>query len=126
MNSLYLIVISLAAFLLAYRLYGSFIEKKVFKADSSRAVPSEELRDDIDYIPTNKEVIFGHHFASIAGTGPIVGPAIAIIWGWVPALVWIILGSIFAGAVHDYAALMMSTRKRGVSIGELSREVISW
>lgn len=125
MNSLWLIIIALAAFTLAYKFYGAFIERRVFKADRNRPVPAEELRDDIDYIPTNKEVLFGHHFASIAGTGPIVGPAIAVIWGWVPALIWIILGSIFAGSVHDYAALIISTRKKGVSIGELSKEVIS-
>jgi len=125
MNSVWIIVISIAAFALAYKFYGEFIARKIFKASRSNPVPSEELRDDVDYVPTNKEVLFGHHFASIAGTGPIVGPAIAVIWGWVPALIWIILGSIFAGAVHDYAALIMSTRKKGVSIGELSKEVIN-
>ena len=125
MNSIWLVIGSLAAFILAYKFYGGFIAKKIFRADTTNPVPSEELRDDVDYMPTNKEVLFGHHFASIAGTGPIVGPAIAIIWGWLPAVVWIIVGSIFAGAVHDYAALIISTRKKGVSIGELSREVIS-
>ncbi|RKY41246.1 MAG: carbon starvation protein A [Candidatus Makaraimicrobium thalassicum] len=125
MNSVWIVLISFAVFGAAYRFYGRFIAKRIFRADPDNPVPSEELRDDIDYVPTNKEILFGHHFASIAGTGPIVGPAIAIIWGWVPALVWIILGSIFAGAVHDYAALIMSTRKKGVSIGELSREVIN-
>lgn len=125
MNSALVVITSAVLFILAYRFYGNFIARKIFKADPSKRVPSEELRDDVDYVPTNKEVLFGHHFASIAGTGPIVGPAIAIIWGWVPALVWIILGSIFAGAVHDYASLIMSTRKKGVSIGELSKEVIN-
>ncbi|MEA3490136.1 MAG: carbon starvation protein A [Candidatus Omnitrophota bacterium] len=125
MNSIWIVVISIAAFSAAYRFHGRFIAKRVFRANADNPVPSEELRDDIDYIPTNKEVLFGHHFASIAGTGPIVGPAIAVIWGWVPALAWIIIGSIFAGAVHDYSALMVSVRKRGVSIGELSREVIN-
>ena len=89
-NAVWLVFISIAAFGLAYKFYGSFIARKIFKADPKSPVPSEELRDDVDYIPTNKEVLFGHHFASIAGTGPIVGPAIAIIWGWVPALAWII------------------------------------
>lgn len=125
MNSVWVVLISFIAFGLAYKFYGNFIAKKVFHVNPLNPVPAEELRDDVDYIPTNKEVLFGHHFASIAGTGPIVGPAIAVIWGWVPALVWIILGSIFAGAVHDYAALIISTRKRGVSIGELSRDVIN-
>jgi carbon starvation protein len=125
MSSVWIMIISVAAFAVAYKFYGNFIARKIFFANPKNAVPSEELRDDVDYVPTNKEVLFGHHFASIAGTGPIVGPAIAVIWGWVPAIVWIILGSIFAGAVHDYGALIMSTRKKGVSIGELSREVIN-
>jgi len=116
---------SLAIFIAAYKFYGGFVEKKVFRANKHNIVPSEALRDDVDYVPTNKEVLFGHHFASIAGTGPIVGPAIAVIWGWAPALVWIVLGSVFAGAVHDYAALIMSIRKKGVSIGTLSRDLIN-
>ncbi|MBD3379989.1 MAG: carbon starvation protein A [Candidatus Omnitrophica bacterium] len=125
MSSVWIVIGSVAILGAAYRFYGSFISRKIFRASKSNRVPSEELRDDIDFVPTNREVLFGHHFASIAGTGPIVGPAIAVIWGWVPALVWIILGSVFAGAVHDYAALIMSTRKKGVSIGELSKEVIN-
>ncbi|MFH1553065.1 MAG: carbon starvation protein A [Candidatus Omnitrophota bacterium] len=125
MSSVWIVLIAIVAFGAAYKFYGNFIARKIFHSNPANPVPSEVLRDDIDYVPTNKEVLFGHHFASIAGTGPIVGPAIAIIWGWVPALVWIILGSIFAGAVHDYAALIMSVRNDGVSIGELSKKVIS-
>ncbi len=125
MNSLWLIAISMACFWAAYKFYGNFIAKKIFKIKPENTVPSVELRDDIDYIPTRKEVLFGHHFASIAGTGPIVGPAIAIIWGWVPALIWVILGSIFAGAVHDFAALIISVRKRGVSVGDLTKKLIN-
>jgi len=125
MNSIWLIVISIIAFAAAYKFYGDFIVNRIFKASHENPVPSAQLRDDIDYIPTRKEVLFGHHFASIAGTGPIVGPAIAIIWGWVPALIWVILGSIFAGAVHDFAALIISVRKRGVSIGDLTKKLIN-
>lgn len=125
MNSTWVVLIAIVIFGVAYKFYGAFIANRVFHANPDNPVPSEQLKDDVDYVPTNKEVLFGHHFASIAGTGPIVGPAIAIIWGWVPALVWIILGSIFAGAVHDYAALIMSTRKRGKTIGALSSEVIN-
>lgn len=125
MNSVWVVLFSLIAFGAAYKFYGKFIAEKVFHASAKNPVPSEELRDDVDYVPTNKEVLFGHHFASIAGTGPIVGPAIAVIWGWVPALVWIIVGSIFAGAVHDYAAMIISTRKKGVSIGDLSKDEIN-
>ncbi len=125
MSSILVTVCSVLIFAAAYKFYGSFVASRVFLSDPGRKLPSEELRDDIDYVPTSREVLFGHHFASIAGTGPIVGPAIAVIWGWVPALVWIIAGSIIAGAVHDYAAMIISVRHRGMSIGEISRELIS-
>ncbi|MFH1878599.1 MAG: carbon starvation protein A [Candidatus Omnitrophota bacterium] len=125
MGSVLIVITSLIIFTAAYKYYGGFIASKVFRADSRAPVPSEELRDDVDYVPTNKEVLFGHHFASIAGTGPIVGPAIAVIWGWLPAIVWMIAGSIFAGAVHDYAALIISTRKNGMSIGDVSKDIIN-
>jgi len=125
MNSLWIVLISGLIYLAAYKFYGWFIVKKVFRSDESNPVPSVELRDDIDYMPTNKEVLFGHHFASIAGTGPIVGPAIAVIWGWVPALIWVIVGSIFAGAVHDFAALIISVRNKGLSMGEITGSIIN-
>jgi carbon starvation protein len=125
MSSVFLVIGTFIIFCLAYKFYGGFIAEKVFKADAVNTVPSEELRDNVDFVPTDKEVLFGHHFASIAGTGPIVGPAIAVIWGWVPALIWIVLGSIFAGAVHDYAALIISVRNNGRSIGEISRDIIN-
>jgi len=85
-----------------YQLYGKFIGKKIFAISATAKAPSVELEDGTDYVPTKKEVIFGHHFTSIAGTGPIVGPAIAIIWGWVPAMLWIFIGSVIMGAVHDF------------------------
>jgi len=125
MNSIWVILTSIIIFVFAYRIYGEFIAKRIFKVNPDNKLPSFEMQDDIDYVPTNKEVLFGHHFASIAGTGPIVGPAIAVIWGWVPALIWVILGSIFAGAVHDYAALMMSVRNKGLSLAKLSKNVIN-
>ena len=88
-------------------------------------VPSQEMRDDIDYVPTKREIIFGHHFTSIAGTGPIVGPAIAVFWGWLPALLWVILGSIFIGAVHDFGALVISMRNRGQTVGDIAGRMIT-
>ncbi len=103
-----------------YRLYGKFLSKKIFKLNPKNIVPAHELEDDVDYIPTKKEIIFGHHFASIAGTGPIVGPAIAIIWGWLPAVLWVFFGSIFIGAVHDFGSLVVSMRNKGVSIAEIT------
>ena len=117
-------VASLIWFLLAYKLYGGFLAKKVFKLDDSRVTPAHELRDDVDYVPTNKWVVWGHHFTSIAGLGPIVGPAIGVIWGWLPAVLWIALGAVFIGAVHDFSALVISLRNKGMSIGEITTRLI--
>ena len=112
-------------YLIAYHTYGRWIARKIFGLNSQARVPSHELRDDVDFVPTRKEIIFGHHFTSIAGTGPIVGPAIAVFWGWLPALVWVVLGAIFIGAVHDFGALVISLRNRGQTIGEVAGRIIS-
>ncbi len=125
MLTLLIAVGSFAAFLLAYRTYGRWLARRVFALDSQANVPSCELRDDIDYIPTRKAVVFGHHFTSIAGTGPIVGPAIAVFWGWLPALLWVVLGSIFIGAVHDFGALVVSLRNRGQTVGQIAGRMIA-
>ncbi|MDB4572885.1 carbon starvation protein A, partial [Akkermansiaceae bacterium] len=96
------IAIALGAFILyliAYHTYGKWLGQKIFRLDAKAKVPSIELEDGNDYVPTDKGIVFGHHFTSIAGTGPIVGPALAVIWGWVPALLWVIFGSILIGAV---------------------------
>ena len=95
MNTLIIAILSFIGFIVAYHTYGKWLARKIFGLDSEATVPSQELRDDVDYVPTKKEVIFGHHFTSIAGTGPIVGPAIAVFWGWLPALLWVVLGSVF-------------------------------
>ncbi len=116
---------SLAAFLVAYHTYGRWIARRVFVLDGDANVPSVALRDDVDFAPTRRSVVFGHHFTSIAGTGPIVGPAIAVFWGWLPALLWVVLGAIFVGAVHDLGALVVSIRNRGQTIGEVAGRVIS-
>ena len=125
MNSLTLIIISLLAYLLAYRLYGRFLGRRLFKLSAGNRMPSHEFKDGIDYVPTKANIIFGHHFTTIAGLGPIVGPAIGIIWGWLPAFLWVCLGSIFMGAVHDFSTLVVSARNKGRSIGELTGEIIS-
>jgi len=101
------------------------LSKRVFNLDPDANVPSKELRDDVDFVPTRRSVIFGHHFTSIAGTGPIVGPAIAVFWGWLPALMWVIFGSIFIGAVHDFGTLVVSLRNRGQTVGEIAGRLIS-
>jgi len=125
MNSLLLAIICFVAYLVAYYTYGKYLAEKIFKLSPVAKCPSGELRDDVDFVPAKKEVLFGHHFTSIAGTGPIVGPAIAIIWGWVPALIWVVLGSIFMGAVHDFGSLVVSMRAKGRSIGDLVSDLIN-
>ncbi len=125
MNSIVLAVGAAALYLAAYHTYGKFLGRKIFKLNPEAACPSAELRDDMDFIPTKKPILFGHHFTSIAGTGPIVGPAIAIIWGWVPALVWVLVGSIFMGAVHDFGAMVVSLRNQGRSIGDIASDLVN-
>lgn len=125
MSTLLIVVGVFVAYIVAYNTYGRWLSKKLFRVDPQAIMPSVELQDDIDYVPTRRWVIFGHHFTSIAGTGPIVGPAIAVFWGWLPALIWVVFGSIFLGAVHDFAALVISLRNRGLSIGEVADRIIS-
>ena len=125
MNSLILIILALVGYLLAYRLYGRYLGRKIFKLSSASSMPSHTFNDGIDYVPTRPHIIFGHHFTTIAGLGPIVGPAIGIIWGWLPAFMWVFFGSIFMGAVHDFTTLVVSARTGGKSIGEMTGELIS-
>ncbi|SVC49315.1 uncharacterized protein METZ01_LOCUS302169, partial [marine metagenome] len=101
MATLLIALLAGIGFIVAYHTYGRWLGSKIFRLSADTICPSERLEDGVDYVPTSKSVVFGHHFTSIAGTGPIVGPAIAIMWGWVPALLWVVLGSIFIGAVHD-------------------------
>ena len=124
MEVLALVVITFVGYLAAYHTYGRFLARRIFRLDDTRPVPSERLCDGIDYVPTRRGIVFGHHYASIAGTGPIVGPAIGIIWGWVPALVWVFVGSIVMGAVHDFGALVVSMRNDGKSLSEVAARYI--
>ncbi|MCS7303851.1 MAG: carbon starvation protein A [Thermoguttaceae bacterium] len=123
-NAMLIGLVSLGALVVAYFTYGRFLARRVFCLDPNYTTPSHALRDGIDYVPTRPPILFGHHFASIAGLGPILGPALAVIWGWLPALLWVVLGSIFIGAVHDMGALYVSLHHQGRSIGEVSRHVI--
>ncbi|QDU81510.1 Carbon starvation protein A [Polystyrenella longa] len=125
MLTLLIAVGSLVGYLIAYHTYGRWLSRKIFGLDPAAEVPSHQLRDNIDFVPTKKNVIFGHHFTSIAGTGPIVGPAIAVFWGWLPALLWVLIGSIFVGAVHDFGSLVISLRNRGQTLGEIAGRIIS-
>ncbi|MHC4459975.1 MAG: carbon starvation CstA family protein [Planctomycetota bacterium] len=125
MDTLLLMLICGGGYLVAYHTYGRFLAKKIFRLNKNALVPSVELQDGVDYVPTRKGIIFGHHYTSIAGTGPIVGPAIGIIWGWLPAILWVFLGSIFMGAVHDFGTLVISMRNQGKSISEVAAKYIN-
>jgi carbon starvation protein len=125
MGALLIMVIAFIGYIIMYQLYGKFVGRKIFALSAAAKVPSVEFEDGKDYVPTRKEIIFGHHFTSIAGTGPIVGPAIAIIWGWVPAMIWIFVGTVVMGAVHDFGALIVSMRNQGKSIAEYTGRYIN-
>ena len=112
-------------FFLGYRYYSSYLATKVYALDGAFLTPAHEFQDGNDFVPTNKHVLFGHHFTSVAGAAPIVGPAIAVYWGWGPALAWIVLGTIFAAGVHDFGALVVSVRHKAKSIGTLAGTVIN-
>jgi len=120
MSVLFIALSSFVLFLVAYHTYGRWLGSKLFGLCVERVVPSQELNDGVDYVPSHRNLVFGHHFTSIAGTGPIVGPAIGVIWGWVPALLWVVFGSIFIGAVHDLGSLVVSLRNKGKSVGDLA------
>jgi len=125
MGALAIMVIAFAGYIIMYQLYGKFIGSKIFALSGACKTPACEYEDGIDYVPTRKEIIFGHHYTSIAGTGPIVGPAIAIIWGWLPAIIWVFVGSIVMGAVHDFGALIISMRNQGKSISEYTAKYVN-
>ena len=125
MKAVALMLFAFVGYIIAYHTYGKFLARKIFKLKADRLVPSKELEDGVDFIPTRKGIIFGHHYTSIAGTGPIVGPAIGIIWGWVPAMIWIFFGSIFMGAVHDLGSLVLSLRNKGESLSEFAARYVN-
>lgn len=125
MNTLLLAVAAAAGFILAYRLYGRWLGAKIFGLRPDRPCPSRALEDGVDFVPTPRSVVFGHHFTSIAGTGPIVGPAIAVMWGWLPALLWVVFGAIFIGAVHDFGSLVVSLRAEGRTIGDVAARMLN-
>ena len=124
MTTLLIAVGAFFGFIVAYNTYGRWLSRKIFELTAANTAPSIELQDGRDYVPTAKSIVFGHHFTSIAGTGPIVGPALAIMWGWVPALLWVLFGSVLIGAVHDFGALVVSLRNRGQTIGDVAGRLI--
>ena len=124
MSPLVATLICFGLYFVGYRFYGRYIGRRAFALDDSRPTPAHEFEDGHDYVPTRKAVLFGHHYASIAGLAPMLGPAIAVIWGWVPAMIWVVLGTLFVGAVHDFSALCISIRAKGKSIGRIAEDII--
>ncbi|MFV0360990.1 carbon starvation protein A [Tropicimonas sp.] len=124
MNSVVIAIIGLGAMALGWFVYSRFIATRIYRLDPNFVTPAHEFEDGIDFVPTNKYVLWGHHFTSVAGAAPIVGPAIAVIWGWGPAFLWVTLGTIFFAGVHDFGALWASVRNKGISIGALSEQIL--
>ena len=124
MNSLVLAIIGIAMMGAGYLLYSKFLGKSIFRLSPNYSTPAHTMEDGVDYVPTNKYVLWGHHFTSVAGAAPIIGPAVAVIWGWVPAFLWVTLGTVFFAGMHDLGALWASQRHKGQSIGTLSGRYI--
>ena len=125
MNSAHLASITIICFYIAYKYYSKYIAKNIYSLDEKIQTPANKLSDGVDYVATKKHVLLGHHFTSIAGAAPIIGPCIAAYWGWLPALLWIIIGTIFIGAVHDFGALVISIKEKGRSIADITADVIN-
>jgi len=126
MSSIILVLFGLGIFFLGYRFYSHFIESRIYGInDPDLITPAHEFEDGIDFLPTKRHILFGHHFTSIAGAAPIIGPCVAAYWGWLPALVWVVLGTVFMGAVHDFGALVVSIKEKGRSIADITASVIS-
>jgi carbon starvation protein len=124
MSAVIPLLVGLVMMALGYFVYSKFIAEKIFQLDPDFKTPAHEFEDGIDYVPTNKFVLWGHHFTSVAGAAPIVGPAIAVIWGWGPAFAWVVLGTIFFAGIHDAGAIWASVRNKGRSIGSLTGDVV--
>jgi carbon starvation protein len=124
MSAIALTLVGLGAFTLGYIFYSRFISERVFQLDPAFQTPAHAQEDGVDFVPTNKWVLWGHHFTSVAGAAPIVGPAIAVVWGWLPAFLWVTLGTVFFAGIHDAGTLWASVRNRGQSIGSLTESVV--
>ena len=126
MSPVVMAILVLSLYVVFYRFYArGVLAKRVFALSDAQPTPAHTLKDNVDYLPANKYVLFGHHYASIAGLAPMLGPAIAVIWGWLPALCWVVVGTLLVGAVHDFSALVLSVRHQGQSMGTIARDVIS-
>ncbi|HZI40932.1 MAG TPA: carbon starvation CstA family protein, partial [Gemmatimonadaceae bacterium] len=123
-NAAWLLTAAVCSYLVAYRFYSKLIASKVFALDANRATPAELLNDGRDYVPTNRWIVFGHHFAAIAGPGPLVGPTLAAQFGYLPSAIWIIVGVVLGGAVQDFVILASSVRRNGKTLGQMAKEEI--
>ncbi|UJL47767.1 carbon starvation protein A [Virgibacillus sp. NKC19-16] len=117
-------LIGIIVLALGYRYYSKFVAEKIYRLDPDYVTPAHRYKDGVDFVPTNKFVLWGHHFTSVAGAAPIMGPAVALYWGWLPAFIWVILGTVFAAGVHDFGTLVVSVRNKGQSIGTLANRLI--
>ena len=124
LNAIWFVIAAVCCYLVAYRLYSAFLAARLLALDDRRATPSERNDDGRDFVPTSKWVLFGHHFAAIAGPGPLVGPTLAAQFGYLPGALWIIVGAVVGGAVQDFVVLFCSLRRNGKSLGEMAREEI--
>lgn len=124
MNAIFVLIAGIGAMALGYLVYSKFIAEKIYRLDPNFRTPAHEFEDGVDFVPTNKFVLWGHHFTSVAGAAPIIGPAIAVIWGWVPAFLWVIFGTIFFAGVHDAGAIWASNRNKAKSIGALTGDIV--
>ena len=126
MSSIILVIAGLLIFFIGYKFYSNYLGRRIYDInDTNFSMPSSSFEDGVDYIPTKKHILFGHHFTSIAGAAPIVGPCVAAYWGWLPALLWILIGTVFMGAVHDFGALVTSVKEKGRSIADIASSTIS-
>ena len=125
MNSAILTISCILFFLAGYKFYSKYLSEKIFELSNDEKTPAHNYRDNIDYVPTNKHILFGHHFTSIAGAAPIIGPCIAVYWGWLPAILWVVLGTVFMGATHDFSALVVSLKEKGKSIADISSTTLN-
>src|SRR5581483_10849878 len=123
-NAVWFVIAAICTYVVAYRFYARLIEMKIVRPRDDEATPAELLENDVDYMPTDRRVLFGHHFAAIAGAGPLVGPVLAMQMGYLPGAIWIIIGAVFAGCVQDYLVLWVSTRRRGRSLGQMVRDEV--
>ncbi|HXX81198.1 MAG TPA: carbon starvation CstA family protein, partial [Thermodesulfovibrionales bacterium] len=125
MNSIVILLLGFVVAIVGYRIYAKYIDTRIIQCDSKKATPARMYMDGVDFMPTSKNILFGYQFKSIAGAGPIIGPIIAIQWGWLPAVIWILAGTFLIGWVQDYSSAMVAMRHEGASFGGLSHRLIS-